>query len=150
MSSKHKKARHKRTKACAISKKTKQIVARRDGGSCIFCGRFGLPEAHVIPRSQGGLGCAQNIITVCRECHDKLDNSTEREKMLEVAIGYLRLHYPNWKREHYIFDKWQKDKAKTDIKTQKASFHIYYDEYAFDNPQKDKGVPPDGFRFIEQ
>lgn len=143
-------SKHKRTKACEISQKTKKIVSRRDGGCCIFCGRFGLPEAHVIPRSQGGLGCAQNIITVCRECHDKLDNSIERKKMLARAIRYLKLYYPKWKKEDFIFDKWQKDKAKTDIETQGASIQVIIDEYAFYNPQKDKGVPPDGFRFIEQ
>lgn len=142
-------SKHKRTKACEISQKTKKIVSRRDGGCCIFCGRFGLPEAHVIPRSQGGLGCAQNIITVCRECHDKLDNSIERKKMLARAIRYLKLYYPKWKKEDFIFEKWQKDKAKTDIETQGASIQVIIDEYAFDNPQKDKGVIPDGFRFIE-
>lgn len=142
-------SKHKRTKACEISQKTKKIVSRRDGGCCIFCGRFGLPEAHVIPRSQGGLGCAQNIITVCRECHDKLDNSIERKKMLARAIRYLKLYYPKWKKEDFIFDKRQKDKAKTDIETQGASIQVIIDEYAFYNPQKDKGEPPDGFRFIE-
>ena len=45
---------HKRTKACAISKKTKERVFERDMGACIFCGAPGLPEAHVIPRSHGG------------------------------------------------------------------------------------------------
>lgn len=142
-------SKHKRTKACEISQKTKKIVSRRDGGCCIFCGRFGLPEAHVIPRSQGGLGCAQNIITVCRECHDKLDNSIERKKMLARAIRYLKLYYPKWKKEDFIFDKWQKDKVKTDIETQKASIQVIIDEHAFYNTQKDKGEPPDGFRFIE-
>ena len=80
-------SKHKRTKACEISKKTKLIVYERDGGCCIFCGKIGLPEAHVIPRSHGGLGCPENIITVCRSCHDKLDNSTERKKMIFTLLN---------------------------------------------------------------
>ncbi len=142
-------SKHKRTKACEISKETKKIVARRDGGCCIFCGKVGFPEAHVIPRSHGGLGCAQNIVTACRECHDKLDHSPDRKEMLAWAIRYLKLFYPKWKREDFIFDKYRNDKAKTDIKEQKSSILVIIDEYAFDNPQKDKGEPPDGFRFIE-
>lgn len=142
-------SKHKRTKACEISKKTKLFVYERDRGCCIFCGKNGLPEAHIIPRSQGGLGCAQNIVTACRECHDKLDNSPERKEMLALAIKYLKLFYPKWKREDFIFDKYRNDKAKTDIKEQKSSILVIIDEYAFDNPQKDKGEPPDGFRFIE-
>ena len=71
---------HKRTRACAISKKTKQRVYERDMGVCIFCGVPGLPEAHVVSRSRGGLGCEENIVTVCRICHDKLDNSVERQQ----------------------------------------------------------------------
>ena len=68
-------SKHKRTKACSISTKTKLIVYERDKGCCIFCGKIGLPEAHIIPRSHGGLGCEENIVTACRSCHDKLDNS---------------------------------------------------------------------------
>lgn len=141
-------SKHKRTKACEISQKTKKIVSRRDGGCCIFCGRFGLPEAHVIPRSQGGLGCAQNIITVCRECHDKLDNSIERKKMLARAIRYLKLYYPKWKKEDFIFDKWQKDKAKKPFSYGNTATQVFFDEFVSEKKLKDKGEPPDGFRFL--
>lgn len=141
-------SKHKRTKACEISQKTKKIVSRRDGGCCIFCGRFGLPEAHVIPRSQGGLGCAQNIITVCRECHDKLDNSIERKKMLARAIRYLKLYYPKWKKEDFIFDKWRKDKAKKPFSYGNTATQVFFDEFVSEKKLKDKGEPPDGFRFL--
>lgn len=142
-------SKHKRTKACEISQKTKKIISRRDGGCCIFCGRFGLPEAYVIPRSQGGLGCAQNIVTACSECHDKLDNSPERKEMLAWAIRYLKLFYPKWKREDFIFDKYRNDKAKKHLETGRTASLIYIDELAFEKTLKDKGEPPDGFRFIE-
>lgn len=141
-------SKHKRTKACEISKKTKLIVYERDGGGCIFCGKIGLPEAHVIPRSHGGLGCPENIITVCRSCHDKLDNSTERKKMIFYAIQYLKVFYPDWKKEIFIFDKYRKDKAKKHLETGKTASLIIIDELAFEKTLKDKGEPPDGFRFL--
>lgn len=141
-------SKHKRTKACEISKKTKLIVYERDGGCCIFCGKIGLPEAHVIPRSHGGLGCPENIITICRSCHDKLDNSTERKKMLFYAIQYLKWFYPDWKKENFIFDKYRKDKAKKHLETGKTAPLIIIDELAFEKTLKDKGEPPDGFRFL--
>lgn len=53
-----------RTKACAISAATKDAVFKRDRGQCVLCGKPGLPEAHYIPRSKGGLGIEQNIVTL--------------------------------------------------------------------------------------
>lgn len=141
-------SKHKRTKACGIGEKTKRIVFKRDDGLCIFCCRYGKPEAHIIPRSQGGLGVPQNIITVCRKCHDKLDNSTEREKMLREAIIYVKGFYPNWKREDFIFNKWAKDKGKEHIKDAEHSSNLHYREQKQDKSHGDKGEPPDGFRFL--
>ena len=140
---------HKRTKACAISKKTKEIVYKRDKGRCIFCGAPGLPEAHVVPRSHGGLGIEQNIITACRPCHDRLDNSTDRKQMLQKAADHLRRFYPDWNRQDLIYDKWQKDKAQSHIKEQKDSKNGTPKAAVNDNPQKDKGEPPQGFYFLE-
>ena len=140
---------HKRTKACGIGEKTKRIVYKRDDGLCIFCCRYGKPEAHVIPRSKGGLGVPENIITVCRECHDKLDNSTARKKMLQEAIIYLKGFYPDWNEQSVTYSKWQKDKAQSHIKEQKDSKNGTPKAAVNDNPQKDKGEPPEGFYFLE-
>lgn len=144
---------HRRTRACAISKKTKEIVYKRDEESCIFCGAPGLPEAHVVPRSHGGLGIPENIVTVCRKCHDKLDNSTDRQKMLQQAAEHLERFYPSWDKESLIYDKWQKaqkDKAKEQIKTSKARENLKIIKNFAENPQKDKAKePPEGFYFLE-
>lgn len=78
-----------RAKACAISREVKQKVYERDGGCCIFCGHPGLPEAHVLPRSHGGLGVEQNIVTACRECHREMDEGRYRKAYLERAGRYL-------------------------------------------------------------
>lgn len=49
----------KRSKACEISQKVKEIVWLRDNKSCIFCGRYApktCANAHFIKRSQRRLG----------------------------------------------------------------------------------------------
>lgn len=144
---------HKRTKACAISKKTKLRVYERDKGRCIFCGAPGLPEAHYIPRSHGGLGIEQNIVTACRLCHDKLDNSTQRQQMLPKAAEHLRRHYPDWNEKDLIYDKWQKpqkDKAKKQIEKSKHRKNEDIKSNFAEKPQKDKAKePPEGFYFLE-
>lgn len=142
--------RSKRAKACAISKKTKLRVYERDGGLCIFCHRKGLPEAHIVPRSHGGLGIEQNIVTACRPCHDRLDNSTDRQDMLRTAAAYLSQIYEGWNTKDLVYDKWHKDRVWTsqnDTKTSKmADLKCTFAE----KPQKDKAnKPPEGFYFLE-
>lgn len=96
---------NKRTKALAISQAVKAKVFRRDNGLCILCGRAGLPEAHYIPRSQGGLGIEQNIVTLCRFCHNKLDQTTERGELLERVKEHLDLWYPDFSDTDRIYKK---------------------------------------------
>ena len=97
---------NRRTKALAITPRVKAAVFERDGGVCIFCNRPGLPEARYIPRSQGGLGIKENIITVCRECHDLLDNSTQRRGMLRYVRRYLNAIYPDFPDKKRRYDKY--------------------------------------------
>lgn len=97
---------HKRTKACAIPKEVKEKVYERDHGLCIFCKMPGLPEAHVISRSHSGRGIEQNIVTACRKCHNRMDNSSYRKEYQEYAIEYLKQFYPDWKKEDVIYSKW--------------------------------------------
>lgn len=95
-----------RTKEVSISKKVKEEVFKRDNGKCIFCGRPGLPECHYIKRSQNGLGIPKNIFTGCRECHNKFDDSTERENMIPKAKKHFKNIYPDWKEEELYFHKY--------------------------------------------
>ena len=141
----------KRTKACEISKKTKLRVYERDGGLCIFCHQGGLPEAHIIPRSHGGLGIEQNIVTVCRPCHDKLDNSTDRKKMLKEAADYLSRIYEGWNEKSLVYDKWQKDRGAEPMSKQKTSKNAIINGDFAKKSQKDKvKEPPEGFYFLEE
>lgn len=98
---------HRRTKACAIPKDVKQKVYERDKGRCIFCGAPGLPEAHVISRAHGGMGIEQNIVTVCRNCHERMDNGIMRSAYQRAAVEYLQNIYPEWRKEDVIFDKYR-------------------------------------------
>lgn len=101
---------HERTKACAISAKVRRIVEERDTydgiPACIFCGSPGRGEAHVIARSHGGLGVPENIVTVCRRCHDRMDNSQARELYVNRAKDYLKSIYPEWDETKLIYTKW--------------------------------------------
>ena len=98
----------KRTKACEIPPEVKKAVEERDNKCCIFCGSPNAKgEAHVISRAQGGLGVERNIITACRVCHGKMDNSQFRAYYVEKAKEYLKGIYPDWNEEDLIYNKWK-------------------------------------------
>lgn len=99
---------HKMTKATAILKSVKEAVYARDGGRCILCGRNnGEPVAHVIRRSQGGMGIEQNIVTLCPSCHRAFDEGADRSSIYARIVDYMRGKYPGWKRENVIYKKWE-------------------------------------------
>ena len=83
------------------------IVYNRDGGRCIYCGHPGNPEAHFISRAKGGLGVPENILTLCRPCHDKFDFGprVQREGMREFFREYLMNIYPEWDETKLIYHK---------------------------------------------
>ena len=96
----------KRTKALSITPKVKNTVYERDGGRCVLCGSpYGLPEAHYIPRSQGGLGIEENIVTLCRNCHRELDQTTRRAELLERVKAHLDIWYPDFSDNDRIYKK---------------------------------------------
>lgn len=97
---------NKRTKATSITPKVKKTVFERDSGCCILCGNQGLPEAHYIPRSKGGLGIEQNIVTLCRPCHMDLDG-TKRRELLPKVKKYLDIWYPDFEDAERIYKKWR-------------------------------------------
>ena len=105
-----------RTKALEIPTEVKKAVAERDSidgwACCIYCGKPAPPEyplafsnAHYISRGQGGLGTEENILTLCWECHQRYDNSTEREDMKAFFREYLQRKYPDWDESKLIYKK---------------------------------------------
>ena len=103
----------KRTKACEISPKVREEVERRDSidgvPACIFCKttRNVRGEAHFIGRGQGGLGIPQNLLTVCRECHRKMDNGLNTQFYKDKAKEYLMSCYPDWNEADLVYNKWR-------------------------------------------
>lgn len=97
----------KRSKACDISPAVKAEVRERDGGCCIICGSpNGAPNAHYIPRSDGGLGIPQNVVTLCPVCHHDYDNGGKRQEYGAIIRNYLKGQYPGWDETKLRFDKW--------------------------------------------
>lgn len=94
-----------RKRFTAIPKAVKEKVYERDGGRCIFCGRPGLPEAHYVSRARGGLGVERNILTLCRPCHDAMDNGKYIKAFRAEAKAYLMKQYEDWNEEELIYRK---------------------------------------------
>lgn len=93
----------KRTKATDISKKVKDAVFERDNGCCVWCGKQGVSNAHFCPRSAGGLGIEENVLTLCTECHHEFDNGHNRAEMKRFFRNYLYHSYPDWDEANLIY-----------------------------------------------
>lgn len=88
---------HRQTRAVDIAPAVKRRVWERDGHGCILCGSpFAAPDAHYIPRSRGGLGIEENVVTLCAVCHGRYDNGEGRKAMEAEIRRYLRGKYPGW------------------------------------------------------
>ena len=94
------------TKHLSISKAVKEAVYQRDGGCCVLCGSpYGLPNAHYIARSQGGLGIEQNVVTLCEGCHRDYDQTYKRKALREDLKAYLQSQYPGWDEQELKYRK---------------------------------------------
>lgn len=104
-----------RTDALSIPREVKLRVAKRDSVDgwpcCILCGRpapsgnvLSFSCAHYISRAQGGLGIAENILTLCPVCHWEYDG-TERNTLRPILRRYLREHYDDWNEEALTYKK---------------------------------------------
>lgn len=98
---------HKMTKATSIPQRVKSAVYARDGGLCVLCKRDGLPNAHVVRRSQGGRGIEKNIVCLCPTCHRRFDEGkkNEREICYVQIVSHLKGFYPDWNRDDMIYRK---------------------------------------------
>ena len=111
-------AKSKQTKAHEIPIKVKEAVAERDSiegyPCCIYCGkpaptenRLAFSNAHIVKRSQNGMGIETNIVTLCPTCHFKFDDTTDRDKILEFIEDYMRQRYgEQWCLSEQIYSKY--------------------------------------------
>lgn len=94
----------KRSKACDITPKVKAAVWERDRQRCVLCGnREAMPNAHFIPRSKGGLGIQENIVTLCCNCHRKYDQTTQREALKVEIRDYLKSKHKDWDESKLVY-----------------------------------------------
>lgn len=99
-----------RLKAVGINPEVKKRVAERDSwdgwNCCILCGSpEGQPNAHVVPRSDNGMGIEENIVTLCWNCHRRYDNTEERNALKSEIIDYLKRFYPDWDERKMRYEK---------------------------------------------
>lgn len=105
-----------RTKSLGISIAVKEAVAERDSFDgwpcCLLCGApapanniLAFSCAHYISRAQGGLGREDNTLTLCPACHERYDQTPDRETIKPYFRRYLMEHYPNWKEENLMYKK---------------------------------------------
>lgn len=97
----------KRTKALGLTKKVKDAVWARDKQCCVLCGNpEAMPNAHVVARSHGGMGIEQNVVTLCRHCHDRYDHTAERGEIRMQLEEYLAEQYPGWDTQDMVYSKY--------------------------------------------
>lgn len=110
---------NKRTKALAIPKSVKDTVYKRDGERCVLCkSPLGEPVCHVIRRSQSGKGIAENIVTLCPNCHRAYDEGANlwrfgagvtRETLYCRLVAHLKGFYPDWNASDMVYKKGEED-----------------------------------------
>lgn len=114
MKRKYKSIKRKMASATHITSDVKLEVIKRDQGRCVVCGsaKNVEPNAHYIPRSEGGMGIKENIVTLCtndseNKCHYKFDFGTdeERKEIGEKIEAHLKKHYPGWCKDKVTYKK---------------------------------------------
>lgn len=98
-----------RTKATSISKKVREEVYARDKGCIITGSRYNLTLAHYIPRSKGGLGIKENLVTLSLLMHHEMDNGKNSLEIKEKVRVYLNRLYPEFTDEMRKYNKWRNE-----------------------------------------
>jgi 5-methylcytosine-specific restriction endonuclease McrA len=76
---------------------TKNLIMKRDGYKCLYCGATeNLTLDHIMPQSRGGENSWENLVTCCGSCNVKKGNRTPEEAKMpllkEVKRPYNKLH----------------------------------------------------------
>ena len=100
------------------AKCNRRNVWLRDFGHCQYCGvkvsYSEYEEEHVIPRSQGGKTCWDNIVVSCTPCNQKKKNRTPAQAGMTLRakpVAPKEVHGPGftvpWAEENVIPEEWR-------------------------------------------
>jgi 5-methylcytosine-specific restriction endonuclease McrA len=70
-------------------KKARKRAAERDNSLCVLCGRPAIDTHHVVFRSHGGRDIADNLVCLCRDCHNMAHGVREKQIQQEL-LEYLK------------------------------------------------------------
>ena len=68
-------------------RKLREIVIRRDGGTCQLCGMEGNHVDHVIPRRLGGDDSLSNLQLLCSKCNLSKGGFFDSNKTPKTPLG---------------------------------------------------------------
>jgi len=84
----------KRSLATKITIDVRMDVKVRDNGKCTICGTMeNIQIHHFVPRSLGGMGITNNLISLCQFHHKQLHDGNGY--ILEHVKQYMKDLYPN-------------------------------------------------------
>lgn len=102
-----------------FSSSERTIIYNKNKGRCAICGKFipydNFTIDHIIPLVKGGTNELSNLQPACNVCNFiKQDFLPEdlKNKLLEIILYQMRIHYDDsvWKKINYI--RWKKRKLK--------------------------------------
>ena len=73
-----------------LFRKTKRQAIERDKGCCVLCGKYGCDVHHIVFRSQGGKSTLDNLVCLCRDCHNAAhgENARMYRKILQLYTSW--------------------------------------------------------------
>lgn len=76
---------------------SRKNIYLRDHGQCQYCGADLQPKEitydHVIPKSQGGITCWENVVTCCIDCNRQKGGRTPQQAHISLLT---KPHKPKW------------------------------------------------------
>jgi 5-methylcytosine-specific restriction endonuclease McrA len=80
----------------AIVQWLRKLVFDRDDWHCIHCNStFGLDPHHIKFVSQGGKDCLENLICLCRICHNAVHDGFLKIELIDGEVRFTRMR--GWK-----------------------------------------------------
>lgn len=80
-----------------LNRPTRNLIYKRDGYTCAYCGaKENLTIDHIMPSSRGGEDTWENLITACGKCNTLKGNKTPQESNMKLnfvpKIPHNKIH----------------------------------------------------------